>query len=38
MNTLRPAEETWIDKEKDRKTSTYEDGTSLEWLITYCCC
>jgi hypothetical protein len=34
MNTFRLEEETQVDQGKDGQSNTYEDGTSLELLIT----
>lgn len=28
-DTVEPAEQTWVDQEKDGDTNTHEDGTSL---------
>jgi len=33
MNTVRPAEETWVDQSEDGVTNTPEDGTSLQLLV-----
>jgi hypothetical protein len=32
MNTLRPAEETWVDPGINGQTSIHEDGTNLDGL------
>jgi len=33
MNTVRPAEEMWVDESKDGDTNTPEDGMSLQLLV-----
>jgi hypothetical protein len=32
MNTLRSADETWVDQGKDGEINRHEDGTSLDGL------